>query len=422
MRCGKGRGGLGLLMGWMAVWLTLEAEPLPRATPESQGVTSRAMLGLVEALDRDGGGIHSVMVVRNGRVITEGWWAPYSAATPHELYSLSKSFTAVAVGMAVDEGRLTVTDELVKLFPDDVPEDAGANLKSMRIRDLLRMSTGHQDEVSSAPDRISARSFLAHPVLHKPGTHFRYNTPATFVLSAAVQGRVGMPVQEYLRGRLWEPLGVTGSSWATNSQGISLGGYGLKLRTEDIAKFGQLLLQRGRWGARRLVSEQWVEEATALQTSNGSSPTSDWDQGYGYQFWRCRHGAYRGDGAFGQYCIVLPDRQVVVAITAGVKDMQKVLNLVWEHLLPGLHGEPRSPDVATGGLLEDRLRRLILPMAEGDRNSPTLARVAGKRFGFETNSAGLEWVQLDRRTDGFGWVYQCRVRGVMHRMEAGHRE
>ena len=259
------------------------------------------------------------MLVRHGHVVAEGWWAPYAAEAPHSLFSLSKSFTSTAVGMAIAEGKLSLDDEVLKFFPDDAPAEPSANLKAMRVSDLLRMSTGQQTEPPRNPDQVWTKVFLAHPVPFKPGTHFLYNTSATYMLSAIVQKATGMTVLDYLRPRLFEPLGIEHPTWETSPQGVSTGGYGLSIRTEDIARFGQLYLQKGKWQGKQLVPAAWVEAATARQTSNGSDPKSDWAQGYGYQFWRCRHGAYRGDGAFGQFCVVLPEEDAVIAITSGLE-------------------------------------------------------------------------------------------------------
>lgn len=364
-----------------------------RATPESQGVSSAAILEFVEAADQVDS-LHSLMIVRRGKVVAEGWWAPYSAGANHELYSLSKSFASTAVGFAVAEGRLSLDDEVLKLFPEDAPAEVPANLKSMRIRDLLTMSAGHQDETSSAPDKISAKSFLAHPVPHKPGTHFKYNTPATFMCSAAVQKATGQPVLEYLKPRLFEPLGIPNPVWNTNARGISLGGYGLRVRTEDIARFGQFYLQRGTWNGKRLLPEEWIDLAVSRQVSNGSNPKSDWEQGYGFQFWRCRHGAYRGDGAFGQYCIVLPRQEAVVAITSGLRDMQAVLNLVWDKLLPGFEDGALAEDPAKRGALTARLAGLALKTPSGPARSPFVP----KSYSFADNELGLQKLAWDPTT------------------------
>ena len=253
----------------------------------------------------------------------------------------------------------------------------------MRVSDLLRMSTGHQAEPQRTPDRAWTKTFLAQPVPYKPGTHFLYNTSATYMLSAIVQKATGMTVLDYLRPRLFEPLGIEHPTWETSPQGITTGGYGLSIRTEDIARFGQLYLQKGNWQGKQLVPAAWVEAATARQTSNGSNPKSDWDQGYGYQFWRCRHGAYRGDGAFGQFCIVLPEQDAVIAITSGVKDMQAVLNLVWDKLLPAMKPAPLAADDEARKKLEQTLAGLSLRPQEGSARprqvSDKKLRVSGQR-------------------------------------------
>lgn len=398
------------------------AQALPRSTPESQGVDSRNVLALVEGLNRLEH-VHSVMLLRHGHVIAEGWWSPYDAKSNHELYSLSKSFTSTAVGFAVAEGKLSVDDEVLKFFPDEGPAEPSANLKAMRVRDLLTMAAGHQDETSSAPDRISAKSFLNHPVPHKPGTHFKYNTPATFMLSAIVQKQTGQPIIEYLRPRLFEPLGIEHPVWNANFQGISLGGYGLRVRTEDIARFGQLYLQEGQWKGKQLLPASWIHEASARQVSNGSNPKSDWDQGYGFQFWRCRHGAYRGDGAFGQYCIVFPEQDAVLAITSGLKDMQAVLNLVWDSLLPGLHPRRLSSNAHVRKELEERLASLKLPTPSGSAQSSGLgAGALGRIFRFPTNEMNLESIALQPDAGGRGWVLVQRLAGSETRIPCGHGE
>ena len=337
---------------------------LPRSSPEAQGVSSAGVLAFVEALDKVDV-MNSVMVLRHGNVVAEGWWAPYDAQSPHSLYSLSKSFTSTAVGLAVGEGKLSIDDEVLKFFPDDAPKDPSGNLKSMRVSDLLRMSTGHQTEPARKPDEVWTRTFLAHAVPFKPGTHFLYNTPATYMLSAILKKATGMDLFDYLGPRLFAPLGIEGATWDKSRDGISLGGYGLKIRTEDIARFGQLYLQKGKWEGKQLVAEAWVDAATARQTSNGSSPRSDWDQGYGYQFWRCRHGAFRGDGAFGQFCVVMPEQDAVLVITSGVKDMQNVLNLAWEHLLPAMKPSSLPADDEAAKKLAQRLKSLAVRTVEG---------------------------------------------------------
>lgn len=313
---------------------------LPRATPESQGVSSASIAKFVQVADEKVNSMHSFMLLRHGKVIAEAWWAPEEANKPHVLWSLSKSFTSTAVGLAVRDGKLSVQDRVMGFFPDALPEVPSDNLKSMRVLDLLTMSTGHQDEPNMRGSQDWIKTFFAHPVPKEPGSFFRYNTPATFMQSAIVQKVTGQTVVDYLQTRLFDPLGIEAPKWDANPQGISIGGYGLYLKTEDIAKFGQLYLQKGVWENQQLIPSDWVQLATDKMVSNGADAASDWNQGYGYQFWRCRHNAFRGDGKDGQFCIVLPDQDAVVVMTANTTNMQAQLSLVWEHLLGEFREKP----------------------------------------------------------------------------------
>jgi len=372
-----------------------DSRSLPRSTPERQGISSADILDFVETADQQIDTMNSFMFVRHGYVVAEGWWAPYDAATPHILYSLSKSFTSTAVGLAISEGKLSLDDEVLKYFPEDAPAEPSANLKAMRVRDLLRMATGNTAEASFTPDNVWTKVFLAQPVTFKPGTHFLYNSPGTYMLSAIVQKATGMTVLDYLKPRLFEPLGIESPTWVKSPQGISAGAYGLSLRTEDIAHFGQLYLQKGNWRGKQLVPAQWIEEATARQTANGSSPNSDWDQGYGYQFWRSRHNTYRGDGAFGQYCMVMPEYDAVVAITSGVRDMQAVMNLVWNKLLPAMKPDRLPENAGERGKLQARLAGLMVKPQTGQTNSPLAMNISGKWFEFPENDRGIRAISFD---------------------------
>lgn len=324
-------------------------QPLPRSTPEAQGVSSAGIRAFLEAADQKVDTMHSFMLLRHGQVLAEAWWAPETAATPHVLHSLSKSFTSTAVGLAIAEGKLSLDDLVTKFFPEQVPEKPSAQLAALRVRDLLTMTSGQTKEAQFTAEVPWVTAFLAQEVTFKPGTHFLYNTPGTHMLSAIIRQVTGQTVRDYLQPRLFTPLGIMDPEWGSSPQGNTFGGWGLHLCTEDIAKFGQVYLQKGSWQGAQLVPAEWVAQATAKQVSNGSDPTKDWDQGYGFQFWRCRHHAYRGDGANGQFCIVLPDQDAVIAITAETHDMQGELNLVWDHLLPAFQAAalPANPAEAT---------------------------------------------------------------------------
>ncbi|MET0214878.1 MAG: serine hydrolase [Vicinamibacterales bacterium] len=415
---------VGLLLLFCAALGTAKEAPFtfPRSAPETQGISSADLLGFVNEAEQKLNALHSFMLVRHGQVVAEGWWKPYAADEPHMLYSLSKSFTSTAVGLAVAEGKLRVDDPVLGFFPAEAPAEPSANLKAMRVRDLLTMSTGHhEDDVKDFPyqsDDSVVKLFLARPVSHKPGTFFFYNTPASYMLSAIVQKVTGQPVVEYLRPRLFDPLGIENPTWDASQQGVSLGGFGLNVRTEDIARFGQLYLQKGMWQGKQLLPAAWVETATSRMMSNGSSPSSDWEQGYGYQFWRSRHGFYRGDGAHGQFCLVLPQYDAVVAITSGTRDMGSVMNLVWEHLVPALKAGPLPVDAASHRKLTDKLATLTLRSPAGTATSAMARTVAGKLYAFDSNKQSIESIALEPSANSTSVI--IRSGGVDQRLTAGH--
>ena len=374
---------------------------LPRSSPEQQGISSADLLAFVDAADKEVDTMNSFMLVRHGQVVAEGWWAPYDRDTPHMLYSLSKSFTSTAVGFAIAEGKLNLDDQVIKFFPEEAPADPPVNLREMRVRDLLRMNTGNQIE---APIRVNfpnlqtetwVKTFLTHSVPFKPGTHFLYNSPATYMLSAIMQKVTGMTVLEYLRPRLFQPLGFKDPTWVSSPQGINAGAYGLSVRTDEIARFGELYLHKGMWNGKQLLPATWVEQATSVQTSTGSAPASDWDQGYGYQFWRSRHNSFRGDGAFGQFCMVIPELDAVVAITSGVRNMQQVMNLVWDKLLPAMKPGRLPENAAARRQLETRLAGLKVKFPNGSASSSISANVSGKWFEFAENDRDIKAVSFD---------------------------
>jgi CubicO group peptidase (beta-lactamase class C family) len=368
---------------------------LPRSTPEAQGVSSAALLGLVEALDAAASELHSLMVVRHGHVIAEGWWPPYRADRRHQLYSVSKSFTSMAVGMVVAEGKLSLDDPVTSFFPEHLPEEVGDNLAAMRVRHLLTMTTGHAEEPRTLRGRTDSwlKAFFAMPVEKEPGTHFLYNTPATYVLSAIVQKLTGTTLLEFLRERLFGPMELTEATWPSSPEGVTLGGFGLDLTTESLARFGQLLLDNGRYDNAQLVPADWITAATSKQVPNDNQDNPDWKQGYGYQFWRSRNG-YRADGAFGQFCLVLPESDTVVVTTAATTDMQEVLDIMWSVLPDALAADvPLEADDAGNQRLRDRVSRLELPPPAG--SGPAAADLAGRSYVVDNPERnGLERIDL----------------------------
>ena len=337
---------------------------LPLSSPEAQGLSSKGIREFVEAANESVNVMHSFMVVRHGHVVAGGWWKPEGPDKPHVMWSLSKSFTSTAVGMAVADGKLDIDERVLGFFPEYAPANPSQNLQQMSVRDLLSMTTGHETEPRLSEGVPWEQTFLAHPVLHTPGTHFLYNSAGSHMLSSIVQKVTGQTMLDFLRPRLFEPLGIQNPHWEQSPQGTTIGGWGLHIRTEDIARFGQLYLQKGTWNDTQLVPQAWVEAATSKQVSNGDNPDNDWNQGYGFQFWRCRHNAFRGDGKDGQFCVVLPELDAVVAMTAHTNDLQGQLALVWDKLLPAFHDAPLPANEKEETLLKETVEGLAVPSTQ----------------------------------------------------------
>lgn len=384
-----------------------KATPLSRGTPEAAGIPSSAILAFVDALEQHEhplDAVQSFMLLRHGKVVAEGWWNPYRPAYPHMLYSLSKSFTSSAIGIAVKEELLTVDDPVLKFFPDDAPANPGKHLQAMKVKHLLSMNTGHHadtvETVWGGADDDWPRAFLSLPVEHEPGTWFVYNTPATYMLSAIITQLTGEPLIDYLRPRLFDPLGIEHPIWDVDPHGRSIGGSGLHITTDAIARFGQLYLQKGEWQGQRLLTEDWIAEATTAHSDNSNTQTNpDWIVGYGYQFWRCRHNAYRGDGAFGQYCIVIPDHDVVLAMTSGVRDLQRVLDHVWDYLLPAFGKNALPENTAAQTKLTKKLASLSLPIVDGASTSAIANAVSDTTYAIEPNRLGIGRVAFHFESD-----------------------
>ncbi|HEY3343148.1 MAG TPA: serine hydrolase [Anaerolineae bacterium] len=399
---------------------------LPRSSPEAEGISSSAILAFVEAAEKHAApldALHGLMLMRHGKVVAEGWWEPYGPQFPHSLYSLSKSFTSTGIGLAVSEGRLSVDDPVLKFFPDDAPVEPSEKLKAMRVRHLLSMNTGHHEDttghVFGGTDDNWPRTFLSLPVEHEPGSWFVYNTAATYMLSAIITRLTGTPLLDYLGPRLFEPLGIENATWETDPRGVNIGGSGLHIKTEDIARLGQMYLQKGMFNGRRVMPEGWIAEATSAHSDNSNTQTNpDWVVGYGYQFWRCQHNAYRGDGAFGQYCIVMPEQDAVLAINSGVRDMQHVLDLVWEHLLPDMQPAALPANLQARDALCDKLKSLALQTAQGQAVSPLAAGISGKTFMLAPNDLKVQTVAITFGATGSTLVTHDEL--GEHRVSAGY--
>ena len=240
-----------------------KSKMLPRSVPEAEGVSSNDIIQFLDAASKSKTEFHSFMLVRHGKVIAEGWWNPYRPDLRHTMYSCSKSFTATAVGFAVQEKKLSLNDKVISFFPHDLPDTVSKYLSQLTVKDVLIMSDGQEpDPTGTVGSKYSnwRKGFLATPIVHEPGSVFLYNSLGTYMLSAIVQKVTGEKIVDYLKPRLFDPLGIQGMDWETDIEGINTGGWGLRLKTEDMAKFAQLFLQKGEWNGKRILPAPWVEE------------------------------------------------------------------------------------------------------------------------------------------------------------------
>ena len=401
------------------------------ATPESQGVPSEAILKFIDGCEKtfdagDLGAMHGFVIVRHGKVIAEGSWKPFDTLNEtHMLYSHSKSFTSSAIGLLADRGKIDLDERIVDIFSNEVPAKVSENLAQLRVRDLLTMNVGKKDHLlRDGGDWV--KEFLSKDFFRKPGTGFKYDSDATYMLAAIVEKKSGMKMMDYLQKNMFDQIGIT-KAWTTYSpQGIPCGGWGVNMTTRELARFGQLYLNRGDWDGKRVLSSDWVSLATTRQTWSGWQNVgvkalgegTDWEQGYGFQFWRCRHGAYRADGAGGQYTVVIPEKDMVVSAHAGLGDFPKELDLIWDNLLPVLKDAPLAENPSAQKKLADRLAKLAIKPVEFARARKWTTPF---EFSLRENARGFKSVRFDPK-DGGGCICTLVTRAGEQKFPAGTGE
>ncbi|HYQ56492.1 MAG TPA: serine hydrolase [Draconibacterium sp.] len=372
---------------------------LERSTPEAEGVSSQGIIDFLNGMNAEGLEAHSFMFLRHGKVIAEGWWKPYGPEFTHLMYSASKSVTSLAIGIAIDEGRLQVTDKVISFFPEYMTDSISENMKLLTVKDLLTMSVGQAVDPAYVYQRGPEDwiwGFLHTEPVHTPGTVMMYNNFATFMLSAIIQKVTGQKLFNYLEPRLFDPLAIKNIEWDFNDMGINQGMIGSHLHTEDLAKLGQLALQKGRWGNKQIVSAAYIEEAGKFQitTNNEGKPEeelNDGEKGYGYQYWRGSHNSFRMDGMGGQLVIVMPDYDAVIVVTSNVNSSNDEMEQMWKYLVPAMSDEvlPANPEL--NQKLDETLESLTwLPKPGADISSDLIAAISGEKVAMDENRMGIK--------------------------------
>ena len=411
-----------ILLAIAFVALTLGANAqindIPRSTPEEQGVPSKALIELFDAMhNMEQTDIHSMIVMRHGKVVGEFYPAPFAPQYQHTQYSSSKTLVSLAAGIAIDENRLRLTDRVATFFPEYLPDSICTNLADMTVRDLLTMQSGIKpDWGMRAKTTEWIKTFLGKPIPNKPGEVFAYDSMVTYMISAIVQKVTGKTVLEYLKEKMFNHMGVTVVNWEESPEGINTGGWGLHIQSESLAKVGQMWLDGGVWNGKQIVSKEWIEQMSAKQANGG-------DYGYGYQVWMCKYpSAVRADGALGQYVIVVPEKDVVIVLTeASFTNGKPQRNLIWDNFLPQLVDEPlpASKDYQT---LLAKQASYTLEIPAGKDKSSVMKKLAGKKISVPKNKYGWKEVVFEQGADKQLLMHLTKTDGTTYTQPMGYKK
>ena len=376
-------------MGGIITLKLHDPQAIPRAaSPESAGISSEHLARIVGDILGEGLELHSIMVVRRGEVAYEDFRAPYGPDDPHTMFSVSKSITSIALGFAVDEGLVSLDDKVADRVPE-LLKSPHENWDTLRVADLIRMSGGKRPSILVDKRKKQwVRDYAKAAWAYAPGEGFNYCNENIYMLCVIISRAAGMSVTDFLMPRLFEPLGIARPFWETDGRGVEAGGWGIFLKTEDLAKIGLCYLNEGKYRGRQVIPARWVAESGRDQSAPAKDVSEGWNHGYGYGFWMNRApGGCRMDGMFAQFLFILPDYDACIATTAGELHMGKIIDAIFRHLpalfdeqgasceVPKLPPYPPLPAAQRNPALEARLNRSCI------RFVPT-AQPLGKAVGF----------------------------------------
>ena len=359
-----------------------------RTTPEAVGIKSEDILHYIDTLEHSNTEMHGLMIMRHGKVCAEGWWAPYAPNLRHGLQSHTKTYAATAVGIAYTQGLLKLDERLIDIFPEEAPQDPSENLKALKVRDVLCMGNGMDEMPRNSENWI--RDFLHTPVNHEPGTTFMYNSVGSTMLGAIVRKKTGLGLHAFLSQHLFHKIGIDPENlrWYCMADGMETGGGGLLATTEDNLRLMKLYADGGVWEGERILAEDYVKLATTLQNESATESINNpqaFDNflGYGFQSWMCKpKGVYRADGAMGQFTIVCPEQDMIIAITetaVGAHWAQTTLDLTWDFLEKIGSGDVPENEEARDRLVR-KLASLNTPNPVCRPFSPRIESISGKKY------------------------------------------
>jgi CubicO group peptidase (beta-lactamase class C family) len=384
----------------------LENNPLPTTTPEEAGIPSSAIIDFLQRLEDNRLCMHSFLLLRHGKVISEGYWKPFHAEKKHRMYSVTKSFVSVAIGLMEGEGLLSLDDRVVRFFPEKLPkEGVHPFIEEMTIRHLLAMTSAHEKTTyKQMKDDDWVRTFFMVPPSHRSGQIFSYDTSATLTLTAIVEKISGMPFLDYMRPRVLDPIGFSRDAYCLKTPlGVSQGGSALLCTTRDLAKFALVCMNKGKWNGAQLIPEEYIRAATSRQVDTSTLTYVDEQQGYGYQFWLCRNNGFALLGMGGQVAICLPEHDLILVTTADLQPnpngIQAIFDALWATIYPSLSDKPITPNEAASTELNRVIDQLSIKLPRGASHSPIAEEIDGAVYAMKENMMELSQVGFEFSED-----------------------
>lgn len=368
---------------------------LPASSPESLGIASSTILNFLERVDEEQICMHGFLLLRKGQIAAEGYWAPYSRDSMHRMYSVSKSFVSLAVGLMIDEGKLRLDDKVVKFFSDKAPETIHPYLAQSTVRDLLMMATPHSTNSYTRNDSDWAATFFNKKPSHPPGTIFSYDTAATVILNTIVERISGVPFLEYMRGRILDPVGFSKDAWCIKTpEGTSWGGSGVICKLRDMAKLAYLCMNKGRWNGVSLISDEYISQAVFKQIDNSISGSL----GYGYQIWMHKDNGFAFRGMGSQFAFCFPDKDFLFACISDTQGSAHedtgIEDCFHEEIFQNIKDHPLSCDDEISAKLEEKIRTLRILPQRGNLKSSYVQKTNHKWYRLNRNPMGIKTMRL----------------------------
>jgi CubicO group peptidase (beta-lactamase class C family) len=391
---------------------------LPSPFPESLGIPSNAVLNFIERIDREQICMHGFLLLRKGEIAAEGYWTPYSENSMHRMYSVSKSFVSLAIGLMIDEKKINLDDQIIKFFRDKTPQNVHSYLAQATIRDLLMMATPHAETSYTRNDSDWAATFFNKKPSHPPGTIFSYDTSATVILSTIVERISGVSFLEYMREKLLDVIGFSKDAWCIKTpEGTSWGGSGVICKLRDMAKLAYICMNKGRLNDIQLVSEEYIRAATSKQIDNSILG----GYGYGYQIWMNKDNGFAFRGMGSQLALCFPDKDLLFACISDTQGpgqkVSGVENAFYEEIFSKVKDYPLHYNAEPNDKLKDKISTLKILPQRGKLTSSFCEEINNKWYVLNENSMGISKMRLTFQDDIALWEYENA--SGKHKLEAG---